>query len=123
MPLSPMRAGMSSENEVGMTTQTVTAQDLIVNALHQNRSPDEIVNEISGELHAARMAVGLVMKERALEARRLASTMRNDVSRDAKTHSMVIQDYYKKKDKWLYWRRKWGLPHTLNYDGQCTPNT
>ncbi len=96
-----------------MTTETITAQDLIVNALHQNRSPDEIVNEISGGLQEARLCVGRVLKERALEARRTAGAMRNDVSRDGKVHSMAVQDYYKKKDKWLYWRRKWGLSHTL----------
>ncbi len=96
-------------------TSTATAQELIVNALHQNRSPDEIVNEISGGLQEARIVVGQVMKSRAAEARRLMDQIRreNEVSRVGKWYDVSIRDYYKKKDKWLYWRRKWGLSHTL----------
>ena len=37
----------------------------------------------------------------------------NEISRVGKRYDDSIRDYYKKKDKWLYWRRKWGLSHTL----------
>ena len=104
--------------------KTAMTRDRISYELDRGTSPDVILAQQDEERCYARITVGRVMRTRANAAKRMVTAVGKEAHQTGayQVYCTTLQDFYKKKDKWGYWRRKWDLtwaaePVVVDADG------